>query len=545
MSNFATPLPLELSPSWTFDGDDGSWSSFALTVGSPAQSFRVFPSTSGSEVWLPLPQGCQGILSGVGDCGDLRGVNAINGTASSGFQTNVSSTWDLIGIYDLAAEQNLFDNISGQYGLDRVSLELLTESNNNSSATVDAQTVAGFASGDLWLGSLGLGTAQANFTVQNENVPSLLETLKTQNLSTSLTVGYAAGAAYASPADYGSLILGGYDQSRNDDNITISLGGADNQTLGVSVQNILAENTIDGTVSLFQQPAPLIATIDSTTSQLWLPQSLCDLFASAFGLTYDSVTGLYLVNDTIHNQLQQSNPTITFTIGPNTTETDSINTNIVFHYAAFDLQAGIPIYNSSTNYFPLRVAANESQYTLGRAFLQEAYIFVDWERQGLTIGQVVHQNTTKNIVPVLPPSNNGGGGGEALSSGAIAGIAVGASVGIVSAVGILLFCILGSRRRRRRMAEDDADQKPEIETADAYMAESKSDAYLTELDSKHVRPQHELMSEQVHELAEENKRSEMMGTPLAEMADQPVGSELEDSSDFADKKKQHEVFELP
>jgi len=41
-------------------------------------------------------------------------------------------------------------------------------------------------------------------------------------------------------------------------------------------------------------------------------------------------------------------------------------------YAAFDLVADYPLVIDSSRYFPLMRAANESQYTLGRTFLQEA-----------------------------------------------------------------------------------------------------------------------------------------------------------------------------
>ncbi|RMY49323.1 hypothetical protein D0863_15177 [Hortaea werneckii] len=563
MSRPSTPFPLVLAPSWSFDGDDGNWSSFLIEVGDPPQSFRVLPSTGVSEVWLPLPQGCQGIMSDVSDCGDRRGVNAINGTASLGFQTNVSSTWESIGIYKLEAEQTLFGNDNDAlYGLDTVSIDLIDNSGQNTfSGKLDSQTVAGFATGDFWLGSLGLGSAQANFTTENENIPSLITSLRSKNLTGSASFGYAAGASYASPADYGSLVIGGYDNARSQgDNLTIPLGGPDNQTLGVGVVNILAENTANGTVSLWRDSSPLIATIDSTVSQLWLPQSVCDLFASAFGLTFDTTTGFYLVNETTHEQLLQSNPSISFMLGPNTTTTSASaaadTINIVLPYAAFDLQAEIPLYNSSTNYFPIRVAANESQYTLGRTFLQEAYLFVDWERRNMTLAQVAHQNDTADIVPVEPPSLRSSGGTEdgGLGTGDIVGIAVGASAAIVLAVGILVFFVLRSQRRRRRAVA--LARKIEEESNGFSSDEKKTEGEaVNELDGDRITPQ-EIMSEQRHELSGgegSETTNEAMSTPLVEMPDgQVVGKELEDTSNRVGtqekewKQRQvHEVYELP
>ncbi|RMY85103.1 hypothetical protein D0861_06612 [Hortaea werneckii] len=556
MSRPRTPFPLALQPSWSFDGDDGSWSSFLIEVGNPPQSFRVLPSTSVSE----------GIMSDVSDCGDRRGVNAINDTASLGFQTNITSTWEAIGIYKLEAEQTLFGNDNDAlYGLDTVSISLLDSSGQNfSSSKLDSQTVAGFATGDFWLGSLGLGSAQANFTTESENIPSLITSLKSKNLTGSASFGYAAGAAYASPADYGSLVIGGYDTARSQgDNLTIPLGGPHNQTLGVSVVNILAENTATGTVSLWRDSTPMIATIDSTVSQLWLPQSVCDLFASTFGLELDNTTGLYLVNETTHEQLMQSNPSISFMIGPNSTAASASaaadTINIVLPYAAFDLQAQIPLYNSSTNYFPIRVAADESQVTLGRTFLQEAYLFVDWERRNMTLSQVVHQNETTEIVPVEPPPIHSSGGTEdgGLETGAIVGIAVGASAAIVLAVGFLVFFVLRSQRRRRAVA---LAEKVEEESSGFSSDEIKKEGgAVNELDGDRVTPS-EIMSEQRHELSggeDSETRNEAMSTPLLEMPDDQVaGKELEDTSHCAshcagtqerDWKHGHvnEVYELP
>jgi len=78
------------------------------------------------------------------------------------------------------------------------------------------------------------------------------------------------------------------------------------------------------------------------------------------------------VNDTVHSKLQELNQSITFKLGKEIYGDPSIN--IVLPYTAFDLQAKYPIYPSATNYFPIRRAANDSQYVIGRTFLQEAYV---------------------------------------------------------------------------------------------------------------------------------------------------------------------------
>jgi hypothetical protein len=66
------------------------------------------------------------------------------------------------------------------------------------------------------------------------------------------------------------------------------------------------------------------------------------------------------------------NPVLTFMLG-NTVDGGQ-TVSIDLPYNAFDLQADYPIYPNATNYFPLRRASNDTQYTLGRVFLQEAYV---------------------------------------------------------------------------------------------------------------------------------------------------------------------------
>lgn len=53
-----------------------------IRVGTPAQFFRVLPSTTGQETWLPIPDHCE---RGQSWCGNVRGVEPFNGASSSPF----------------------------------------------------------------------------------------------------------------------------------------------------------------------------------------------------------------------------------------------------------------------------------------------------------------------------------------------------------------------------------------------------------------------------------------------------------------------------
>jgi hypothetical protein len=114
----------------------------------------------------------------------------------------------------------------------------------------------------------------------------------------------------------------------------------------------------------------ILTFVDSTLPYIWLPTEACQAFERAFGLTWNATAQLYLVNDSLHDSLRTRNPRFTFKLGPAVQGGESFD--IVLPYDSFDLLASPPLVANATRYFPLKRAANDTQYTLGRAFLQEA-----------------------------------------------------------------------------------------------------------------------------------------------------------------------------
>jgi len=72
------------------DGNDETWSSLALQVGTPAQDVKVLIATSRQETWVVAPEGC--IASDPPDCPKDRGYI---------FNPNASTIWNLIVLYSL------------------------------------------------------------------------------------------------------------------------------------------------------------------------------------------------------------------------------------------------------------------------------------------------------------------------------------------------------------------------------------------------------------------------------------------------------------
>jgi hypothetical protein len=93
-------------------------------------------------------------------------------------------------------------------------------------------------------------------------------------------------------------------------------------------------------------------------------------FEKAFGISIDKDTGLYLINATHYAQLLADTPEVTFTLANELSGGETVN--VVLPFNAFALSASYPFTPNDTYYFPLKMASNQTQYTLGRAFLQEA-----------------------------------------------------------------------------------------------------------------------------------------------------------------------------
>lgn len=181
----ASIAPLVLQ-SYGWAGNDGNWSTFAVNAGTPPQEFQLLPSTSGGEIWLPVPEAC---VVPYPNCAVSRGVLSTQGDQNQGFQTNESTSWVQIGIYELGFEANLYgDGDAGLYGQDTVTI--------GSTPAIQNQTIAGIATSNFWLGSLGLGIQPPQFDVVKQDIPTVLSTLQTQNDTPSVAYGYNAGASY-------------------------------------------------------------------------------------------------------------------------------------------------------------------------------------------------------------------------------------------------------------------------------------------------------------------------------------------------------------
>ncbi|KAL0262431.1 hypothetical protein SLS55_001399 [Diplodia seriata] len=432
MSARPAPTPYAAIRSEKWDGIDGNWSSFRISIGDPGQNFRVLVSTRGAAAWVPVPDGCQGDDA---TCPSSRGVELFDSSPSQGFVGNRSNAWTLINYFSNNLEKNLELKDSG--GMDGYDAIQFGFTEDTGAVKVNQSLVVGVIDTDYWLGLLGMSNAQVNLD-ENDKPPSLIQVLNDTGTIPSQSYGHTAGAHYQDLDQF--LVVGVQSIYTN-----FSLAGMGDQNLVSNGHGHLS-------------------AIDSTVSQLWLPGDVCDNFAAAFGLTYDKDSNYYLVNNTAHNKLLAENPTLKFRLGNHASNDPNNSVDIALPYAAFDLYLEPPAYPNTTRYFPIRRAHNDTQYTLGRVLLQEAYLTVDYERGNFSLAQANYSDPmpasdirTIHTLGWSPRSPS-----PALSSGAKVGIAVGAVVG---AVLVLVGAYLCWWRPRRQSSEDERKKRPSVASA--------------------------------------------------------------------------------
>ena len=370
------------------------------------------------------------------------------------------------------------------YGFDTLTLGLP----GSELPSLDNQIIAGFATNNYWLGFLGLSPVSFNFSSQDDSTsmrdpqPSLLSNLKNHTLIPSLSWAYTAGAPYLDNPVFGSLVLGGYDSSRFvPNNVTFAYADDFSRDLTVYLRSI--EYDTLGSSPLLTESIPVF--INSLVSHMWLPVEVCQRFEDAFNLTWNEDAQLYLVDNETHARLSKLNPTLALTLGHAGNDDPESTVEIVLPYGALDLTGSVPFVDPPSKYFPLKRAERAEQYTLGRVFLQGAYVVADYERQSFTVSQALFPDASENpektaLVGIHPPglekdADLSTGSEAGLSAGKIAGAVIGSVVGLLLiALGLIYWL-----RRRRSMKNETMEAKAHTEE------------YKSELDGKDAQ-RHEL-----------------------------------------------------
>ncbi|KAH9904018.1 acid protease [Xylariomycetidae sp. FL2044] len=314
----------------------------------------------------------------------------------------------------------------------------------------------------------------------------------------------------ANPPMGGSLYFGGYDSNRivgdilnfqddYTDKVTLKdisidvIDGASPWEFGASLGGLLAT----GNSSI--GPSGVQISVDGCSPYLSLPKSTCDAITSHLPVTYNEGLGLYLwdVTDPKYSQIVSSASALGFTFLGSSNK-QNINISVPFRHLNLTLNA--PLVENPQPYFPCYTGTD--RYTLGRAFLQDAFVGANWGAKTWWLAQAPGPNIpSPSVVEIadgdttIKSSSNGwkeswsgswtalsaeevgsqvgvsptnapttpsssvatpspSSGSSALSTGAQAGIGVGAGLAGLAIIGAILFFFM--RRRRRPQSEVEA-----------------------------------------------------------------------------------------
>ena len=492
------PPPLQVAASKKSYGPDGPWNAVSFRLGTPGQNLDLYPGgTFASTIFTN--QLCVGVVAKPCGSGGL-------------YAPEKSSTFDGTSIALSAAGHGTqgYWTIDGQainynnasYMMDSLSLG---GTGGNSDTPVANLSIIRYSNVSIiypdgskyppQVGQMSLGAPNVNQTFSEDDgspainaslIPSFLnETKATPSSSFGLHIG---SAALNLPL---SLWFGGYDAKRISGQVS-SYSYSNNPSNQFNLDLFDIGIGVDNGGSPFQYPnkTGLLASGNSSISNsipvdmnlatpyLNLPNSTCAAITKDLPVTYNAKYGLYFwnVQDPQYTRIITSPTFLSFTFDNNFV--------IKVPFKLLNLTLDAPLISTPTQYFPCQPpqAPNATIFSLGRAFLQAAFVGVDWasngqwflaQAPGPGVGTVPQQlpitspsipptpddwaSTWKSLWTPLPITTSSPASSEApaagtssssthrLSGGADAGIAIGAVAAVL--IGLAIGFFLYRRRR--------------------------------------------------------------------------------------------------
>jgi hypothetical protein len=216
--------------------------------------------------------------------------------------------------------------------------------------------------------------------------------------------------------------------------------------------------------------APFKARIDSTWPFLYLPIETCQSIASNLSLQWDSRNEIFWMPPSTYTKLKGSDIKLDIQITPLRylpgygPENGSVQITLPFSALALNMSnPWLGQFGNWSYYFPMKIAKDVKQYSLGRAFLQESYLITNYDRSSFVIKQVNWEKIKHNRVPDLVEISSGANQtpeymcpSSRLSPKAVIGIGVGAGLfGIIILI-VLAMIISKARTKRRSQISKDS-----------------------------------------------------------------------------------------
>lgn len=378
------PTPIQLVTSDKYYGPDGPWQAVTVWLGTQRTPVDLYPGgTYGSPILSNTV--CDGVKAYPCGSGGLYNPSGSRLFYNNTAQIPEDPGWVLgalkYRIHPLYCMDQLYISARGDEHVQNLSILLVD--------TVSMIYPDG-TNYPIQLGTLSLGGASPNQTFSSGevfiNAPLLPGSLWEQDLIPSSSFGMHLGSATLGPPL--SLWLGGYDQSRIVGPVSVQVlkdvdPSIDLLDIGIGVEHgaspfafrsrgkILAEgnSSISRSIPLIMNPnAPYLA----------VPNSTCAAIAKNLPVTYNPKYGLYFwnVTDPLYNRIVRSPSYLSFTFRAAGLDTANITIKVPFQLLNLTLDA--PLVTTPIQYFPCQPPQDSDKWSLGRAFLQAAFIGIDW-----------------------------------------------------------------------------------------------------------------------------------------------------------------------
>lgn len=384
------PSPILLNTSSQHYGPDGPWQAITVWLGSQPTPIDLYPGGIYGSVILSL-QACEASSSpcGLGGVFDPSGSTTFDDHSIrfEAFEANHDISWDSGTLKYRGDAKYVMDQLA-----DARDPEWIVQNFSTILATKISMIYPDGSKYPLQVGQLALGAPSINQTFPRENVRTvnaslLTGSLKEQNKISRSSYGLHVGSASLGPRL--SLWIGGYDASR-------IVGPVSTQPVYQNVLPVIDLLDIGIGVDHGQSPFSFpsrdhILTDESSSVPSWisvvlnpsapylaLPNSTCAAIANSLPVTYQTKYGLYFwnVDDVQYQRIVTSPSYLSFTFrasGPIT----RLVIKVPFKLLNLTLEA--PLIDKPTFYFPCQPPQASSTYSLGRAFLQAAFLGVDWD----------------------------------------------------------------------------------------------------------------------------------------------------------------------
>ncbi|KAH9828878.1 putative peptidase A1 family protein [Teratosphaeria destructans] len=328
---------------------------------------------------------------------------------------------------------------------------------------------------------------------------------------------YGLHVGSVSPNITGSLVLGGYDSSRCLDtplstseqyvqltSISLNVSSGDSayqNASSVPINNLLRAN--GRTISSIN------VTPDPGVPYMYLPRQTCDSISRHLPVTYNADFNLYIWNtdsNGSYHDIVSSPHYLAFSLAGDS----GSSTTIKVPFALLNLTLDTPLSSTPMQYFPCSPKSHPGTtgYTLGRSFLQAAFLAQNWNSSSMFLAQAPGPNflpaAIKNIAYTdtsLNPASNppsweatwsslaplksasagpssAVSGESGLSGGDIAGVVVGVIAGVVLLAALAAFLLIRKRRGNSRNRDNSHESEELRPYHDSPGKQSSVPAYV-------------------------------------------------------------------